>query len=152
LNVIRAPKDFWGGLLLVVIGGGAFWIALGYTMGTAFEMGPGYFPRVLGGILVVLGLATMANGFRRSEGAKIGAWPWKGIALVLGSVVSFGLLAPKYGIVFATVVLIFASGLAAHEVNFKQLAFSAAILAAIAAGVFAYLLGVELPIWPWSWN
>jgi hypothetical protein len=149
---IRAPKDFWGGVLLIVVGGGAFWIALGYTMGTASEMGPGYFPRVLGGILVALGIATMVNGLRGREGARVGGWPWKGIALVLGSVITFGLLAPKYGIVAASVILIFGSGFAAHEVNVKWLALSAVLLAALAAAVFVFLLGVELPIWPWSWT
>ena len=42
-------KDFWSGLMLIVIGGGAIFIARNYPFGSSLRMGPGYFPIVLGG-------------------------------------------------------------------------------------------------------
>ena len=48
MALIRHPKDFWAGVLFIVLGGGACLIALDYTMGSAGRMGPGYFPRSLG--------------------------------------------------------------------------------------------------------
>ena len=51
---IKAPKDFWAGLMF--IGVGAFflvWALTHYQMGTAVRMGPAYFPTVLGGLMVV---------------------------------------------------------------------------------------------------
>jgi len=53
---IKAPKDFWAGLMF--IGLGAFfmiWALTHYQMGTAVRMGPAYFPTVLGGLMVFLG-------------------------------------------------------------------------------------------------
>ncbi|HEU5176910.1 MAG TPA: tripartite tricarboxylate transporter TctB family protein [Burkholderiales bacterium] len=54
---IKAPKDFWAGLMF--IGFGAFfmiWALTHYQMGTAVRMGPAYFPTVLGGLMVFLGV------------------------------------------------------------------------------------------------
>ena len=48
----RNPKDFWTGVIYVVVGAGAMVIARDYELGTAFRMGPAYFPTVLGGLLV----------------------------------------------------------------------------------------------------
>ena len=52
-------KDFWAGLMLIVIGAAAIFIARNYAFGTALRMGPGYFPTVLGGLLIVFGLYLM---------------------------------------------------------------------------------------------
>ena len=44
-------------------------------------MGPGYFPLVLGGLLVLLGLAIVAEGYVRGREAPIGPIPWRGADL-----------------------------------------------------------------------
>lgn len=49
---LRGNKDFLAGLLFALIGGFAVALARGYPMGTTMRMGPGYFPTVLGGILL----------------------------------------------------------------------------------------------------
>ena len=46
-------KDLWAGLMLVGIGAGSMFVARNYPFGTALRMGPGYFPVILGGLLVV---------------------------------------------------------------------------------------------------
>ena len=49
-------KDVWAGLLLIVIGAAALFIARNYAFGTALRMGPGFFPIVLGAVLVIASL------------------------------------------------------------------------------------------------
>ena len=54
---IKGPKDFWAGLMFIGFGGFfMIWALTHYQMGTAVRMGPAYFPAVLGGLLVFLGL------------------------------------------------------------------------------------------------
>jgi hypothetical protein len=54
---IKAPKDFWAGLMFIAFGGFfMIWATTHYQMGTAVRMGPAYFPAVLGGLLVFLGV------------------------------------------------------------------------------------------------
>jgi hypothetical protein len=43
------------GVIFVGIGAIALTIARDYPMGSALRMGPGYFPNVLGGILILFG-------------------------------------------------------------------------------------------------
>ena len=54
-------KDVWAGLMLIAIGAAAIFIARNYPFGTALRMGPGYFPVVLGGLLIVFGLSVLAH-------------------------------------------------------------------------------------------
>ena len=52
---IRHPKDFFAGLLFIAFGIAAIAIGSNYPLGTAARMGPGYFPRILGILLIALG-------------------------------------------------------------------------------------------------
>ena len=56
MTLIKHPKDFWAGILYIAFGATAIIIALNYPAGTAGRMGPGYFPRGLGAILIAIGL------------------------------------------------------------------------------------------------
>jgi len=61
---IKAPKDFWAGLMF--IGVGLFfmaWALTHYQMGSAVRMGPAYFPAVLGGLLAFLGVLVLIEAF-----------------------------------------------------------------------------------------
>ena len=60
---IRNGKDFWAGLMFAGFGLAFMLTALGYRMGAAVRMGPGYFPVVLGGLLAVLGAAILLRSF-----------------------------------------------------------------------------------------
>ena len=53
--------DALAGLLFIAFGLLFGVQALGLELGTAFRMGPGYFPLVLSGILILLGLAIVAS-------------------------------------------------------------------------------------------
>ena len=75
---IRHPKDFFAGLLFIAFGIAAIVIGSNYALGTAARMGPGYFPRILGILLIALGPCARAaraaparrRRFRRSNGGR----------------------------------------------------------------------------------
>jgi hypothetical protein len=61
---IKAPKDFWAGLMFIGIGGFFMaWALTHYQMGSAVRMGPAYFPTVLGGLLAFLGTLVLIESF-----------------------------------------------------------------------------------------
>src|SRR5512140_1628395 len=60
---INNGKDFWAGLMFSATGVFFMIASRACPMGTAVRMGPAYFPTVLGGILVVLGLAILVRAF-----------------------------------------------------------------------------------------
>ncbi|SMH40387.1 hypothetical protein [Azospirillum agricola] len=55
-----------------------------YAMGTAFRMGPGYFPVLLGGLLALLGAAISLRALWIDEGNRMGGLAWRPVLLVLG--------------------------------------------------------------------
>lgn len=148
MSVIRNPKDFWAGILFIAFGLAAVIIARDYAMGTAGRMGPGYFPRGLGSILIILGLVLSVRALRL-RGAKIQFGSFKPLLIVLGSVLVFGLAAPKLGLIVATILLIVISSAASHEFRWKEAVISSLILAAFTLAAFVYGLKLQLPTWPW---
>ena len=58
----RNNKDVWAGLILIGIGAAAMIISRNYRFGSALRMGPGFFPTILGGILIAFGICIMIVG------------------------------------------------------------------------------------------
>lgn len=144
---LRNNKDFLAGLLFIVIGGFAVVIARDYPMGSAVRMGPGYFPTVLGGLLCLFGVYVLVRGLRSSEKFK-GEWGWKPLALIALSIVLFGFLMDRLGIVPALVAMFFASTLAGREFRFKEVLLLTAVMGAFAVGVFIFGLKLPYPLFP----
>ena len=115
MTFIRNPKDFWAGVLFIAFGLAAMIIARDYPIGTAGRMGPGYFPRGLGILLIVLGLILSLRALRLQRPAASSSARSSRCSIVLGSVVVFGLAAPKLGLIVATILLIVLSSTASHE-------------------------------------
>jgi hypothetical protein len=64
---IKNPKDFWTGIIYILFGGLAFWIAREYGFGSASRMGPGYFPTVLSSLLALFGVIALVRSFHEEE-------------------------------------------------------------------------------------
>lgn len=146
---IRHPKDFVSGLIFIAFGLAAIIIGSNYSLGTAARMGPGYFPRILGILLLVLGAALSLRALK-IKGDRLPHWYWRPILVVLGSVIAFGLVVTHLGLVFSTIGLVFAASAASHEFRPKEALVSGVLLAALTVGVFVFGLNLQLPIWPWS--
>lgn len=148
-SIIKHPKDFYAGLMYAAIGAGAIWIATGYNMGTSVRMGPGYFPTVLGALLVLVGAISMVRSFTH-QGEAIKRFYWKEIFLVLGSVALFGILVRGAGLVPALIVLVITSAWASEKFNIKTALLLAALSSVFSALVFVKGLGLPFAIiGPW---
>jgi hypothetical protein len=144
---IRNPKDFVAGLIFVAFGVAAIVIGSNYTLGSAARMGPGYFPRVLGILLILLGGGVAVRALWL-EGPPIPAFKWRPTLVVLAPVVLFGVMLPWAGMLVSTIFLIVASSAASSEFRPKEAVVSSVLLAALAVGVFVIGLKIQLPIWP----
>src|SRR5262249_36054772 len=147
MATIRHPKDFWSGVIFIAIGLFAIVYGTRYTLGTAARMGPGYFPRILGILLIVLG-AILAVRALRLNGPQLPGWKWRPTGVVLGSVVLFGAIVQPVGIALSTVILIVGASAASNEFRPLEALVAGVLLAALAVGVFVIGLKLQLPIWP----
>jgi hypothetical protein len=146
---IPRPKDFCAGLLFVAFGVFAIIIARNYPLGTAARMGPGYFPHLLGILLIVLGAALSLTALR-GQGPPLPGWKWRPVSIVLLSVVAFGLVLTHAGLVLSTIGLIVVASTASREFRLRESVISGILLAALSVGVFVIGLKLQLPIWPGS--
>jgi hypothetical protein len=138
-------KDLWAGLLLIGIGTGAILVARNYPFGSALRMGPGYFPVVLGGLLVAFGLYLVGSGLRSSERIDT-PWSLRALAILPLSLIAFGVLIERAGFIPALIVLILGSATASTQFRFAEVLAFAIGLTALSVAVFVWALGLPYPL------
>lgn len=148
---IRNPKDFWAGVFFLAVGAGAAWLASGYRMGSASQMGAGFFPMMLAGLLIILGVIILLGGLSR-DGEKVEHFAWRPLFWILGAVVLFGLIAKWLGFLLSIMVLVIVSAFGGHEFKWKEAIVAAVVLAVLSVGVFVYGLKLPFPVFPAFWN
>ena len=147
---VATRKDFWTGVIYVVIGVSAFVIARSYALGSAARMGPGYFPTAVALLLTAVGVAIVVRSFFR-QGELIDRFAWKPMLLVLGSIVAFGILINRAGLVLAALVLVLGCAAASERFRLGWLpVLGMAALIAFCVIVFVIGMGIPMPlIGPW---
>jgi hypothetical protein len=146
---IRHQKDFAAGLLYLALGLGFAGLSTGFRMGSAARMGPGYFPFWLGLLLAVLGAVILLRALSpRAEVDRLTAWDVRGLGTVLLSVVLFGLMLQPLGLVIAVAVAVLVSSFAAHDAHWKATLLNVVAMVVICVVVFAWGLGLQIPVWP----
>ena len=159
MKVIKSEKDFFSGLMFVIVGGAFAIGATGYTVGTGARMGPGYFPLLLGILLTVLGLFVMLKGLRKSQdgaGDKLGKVAWRPLTFVISANLLFGVLLgglpsiglPSFGLIVAIYVLTIVASMAGEQFSIKGSLILSTLLAIASYMAFVKLLNLQFQVWP----
>jgi len=143
--VSRNPKDFWTGIIYIVVGAAAIFVARDYGLGTPRKMGAAFFPAVLSVILIVIGIISLVRSFIR-PGTPIGRIAIKGLLLVAGATVLFGFIVRGAGLLIAMPVLVIISAYASDKFNWRTSIVMAVVLTAFCILIFLKGLGIPLPI------
>ena len=144
---IRSQSDFWCGLLFVAIGAIVLVMAGQYRLGTAARMGPAYFPTLLGGLLLLLGLALAIPALFK-DGETFPKLHWRPLLMVLLSIAAFGVALDYLGFAIAVAVLVVVGSLADPDLKPHETAGLAVFLVVFSIGLFVGLLGIPLNLWP----
>ena len=147
---IKSEKDFWAGLMFVVVGVAFAWGATAYNFGSSARPGPGYFPFGLGIILAILGglILFKALTIEVEGGEKIGSWPMRPGLWILGAVVLFGLALPRLGMAIALPLLIAVASFGGDEFHWKEVLINGIVLTLGSWAIFIKGLGLTIPLWP----
>jgi hypothetical protein len=143
-------RDVAAGAVFIAIG--AFfalnaWFNL--KIGHAFSMGPGYFPVLLGTILVALGLAIAVQAVGRPTEA-FGRVPWRSVGLIVGSIVFFAVTVRGFGLAPSLALATFMAGMSSGRMTAVPAALLSIVLTAFCVLVFITALGLPYPvIGPW---
>lgn len=142
---LRNPKDFWTGIIYIVVGALFLFIARDYRLGTALKMGPAYFPVILSVLLILIGGISLTRSFLR-PGSPIGGISPKSLLIVVASVVLFGLLIRPAGLIVALPLLVIGSAAASSRFEWRYALGLAAGLLLFCWLVFLKALGVPIPL------
>jgi hypothetical protein len=117
---------------------------LRYPVGDFQRAGPGLFPALVSGLLLLVGIATVIRS-RFTPAEKIG-FNLRNIALVLGSLCAFGIVSELVNMTAGIVALVFVATIAGSSYSVKR---NAKISLGLVAMAFAFykLLGVQLPLY-----
>ncbi|GCL62660.1 tripartite tricarboxylate transporter TctB family protein [Pseudaquabacterium pictum] len=147
---IKSQRDFWSGLMFVAIGLGFAWGATNYSFGSSARPGPAYFPFGLGILLAIMGALVWFASItvETEDGDRIGAIAWKPLIIITGSVVMFGFILPKLGMILSLPLLIIISALAGDEWHWKDSVISVVVLTLGSWLIFIKGLSLVIPLWP----
>ena len=143
-------KDLACGILFVAIG---LFFALNawreLRIGRAFEMGPGYFPILLGVLLTGLGIAIAITALGKPA-ESFGLISVRGTCLISLSVLFFAVTARPLGMLPSLLISTFIAACSTRQATFRSAIILSLVLTAFNIGIFIYALRLPYPvIGPW---
>ena len=147
---IKSERDFWSGLMFLVVGAAFAVGATNYSMGTSARPGAGYFPLILSVILTIMGAVVLfeALTIETEDGEPIGAIAWRPLIVVVVSIIVFAFLLPTMGMIVAVPVLIVIVSFAGDEFGWIGVVVNAVVLTAFSWLIFVKGLGLTIPMLP----
>jgi hypothetical protein len=147
----RNNRDFFAGVMYISVGALGMWIARDYPFGSALRMGPGYFPTVLGGIMVAMGIYVLVLGIRNNEKMK-GTWSLRALFILPIATVVFGFLMEEAGFIPAMLALIPMSAAASKEFKWLEVIPLTIGLTIVCMAGFIWALGLPYPLIKGLWG
>lgn len=115
------------------------------TVGTASQMGPGFFPLMLS---IVLGALSIIVVLTESDGpGRLKLPPPKALILILIAPVIFAFSIRPLGLVVTVAVVVFVASLASRLARLQDSLLLAGGLSIFCTIVFYYLLSLPIPLW-----
>jgi hypothetical protein len=145
VRLIAKPKDALAGAMFVLIGATFVYVGQGLRLGTAQQMGPGYFPLILASILVLFGLVLLVRSFF-GEREEMETFPARTSLPILAGAFCFALLLFNAGLALAVIATVLVGSIAARDLNSMQALLIAVVLAISSVVIFVLLLGQPIPI------
>lgn len=147
-GLIKAPQDFFGGLLIIAVAAAASWLGRDLPAGTLGGMGAGMMPRSSAVLLGLLGAALVGSSLWE-RGPKIDSWSLRGALFVLGAILVFAYAVRPLGLAVAAPLAILISACASNETRIGETLIFSVVMSAFCVGLFKFALGLPVPLAPW---
>ena len=141
-------KDCLGGALVALMGAGAIAAARSHELGTLARMGPGFFPTLIGAVMLLTGVSIFLGGLRRTpldedrvQSPDLRAW-----TLIPLSLLAFIVVGGQAGLLPATFSLVLVAAAADRRNGWRGALLLAAAMALVALVVFWWGLQVQFPL------
>jgi hypothetical protein len=144
---IKSPSDFGAGLLLS--GCSALFLYLGKDLerGTAFQMGPGFFPTAIAVLALIVGLALIAKSLS-AVGPATEPFRLAPALLVIAAIASFALLVGKLGLIVSGTITMLLASMATAQQGWMRVIVVSVVVSVFSGLLFVVALGLSIPLWP----
>ena len=98
---IKSQRDFFSGLMFVVVGVVFAVGATNYSMGSSAKPGAGYFPLILSVLMAILGAIVLFKSLtiETEGGDPIGSIAWRPLIVIVVAIAVFGLSITRLGMI-----------------------------------------------------
>lgn len=143
-------RDLIGGGLIVLAGAGAMYHSLtAFELGTLARMGPGYFPALVSGLLILCGLTIGIPALLRAGPMPV--IEFRPLFWISLSTLAFALILMPFGLIPAIIVQTVLAGISDRKLSWKGSLILAATVAIGATLIFKVGLGLIVPTFAWPW-
>lgn len=145
--MLLKSSDFGTGILLVCVGGLFLLLGTGLDRGTAFMMGPGYFPTIVSGLTLLVGAALIVRSLLHAgiETAEMRLYP---VIMVCLAMLAFTLLVKPAGLLIAAVVSVAIASKAIAGTSLTKALIAGLCVSVVAGVIFIYLLRLSMTFLP----
>jgi hypothetical protein len=145
-------KDYYGGVLMIILGLGTVFKSLGYHIGSLAHMGPGYFPAAIGVLLTITGVLIAISGIGKTNHLSKEALPpeWRGWLCIIGGIIAFIVLGEFTGLLPASFAIVFISAMGDRKNTVKAAFILSVAMSIVAVVVFWWALQLQFPLIRWG--
>lgn len=143
---VKSPQDFGASIIFILIGVAGLYFGSELSFGSAARMGPGYFPMIVSGLIVGLGLIVGSRALS-IEGPPIETVKVRPIVFIVVAIVVSGYLIDAIGLAISTLAITLIAAHARRDVNLRETLVLGVVLGLFAVIVFVY--GLKQPLPPW---
>ena len=146
-GLIRSPRDFWGGIALMLLALFALWASSDLQGMHGFSFGAGTAPRMFGVLLLALGAAIAVVGLV-TDGPALAHYAWRGPLFVSLAILSFAITIRPLGLLVSAFASFIVSALGTPETKWKETIIVGICLTIGCSLLFPYALGLPLQLFP----
>lgn len=146
-GLIKAPREFYGGIVLMAIAIGALWESRNLPGIQGFSLGPGTVPTIYAVILLLLGAGILAIGLVK-KGTPLDHPSFRGLACVAASLILFSLCIQSLGLILTSMASFLTAALGSAETRWKETIIASVVLTAFCCLLFVYGLGLPFQLLP----
>lgn len=144
--VKRVRSDAIAALLLALLGAAMLAGSFVYPVGTLTHMGPGFFPRAIGILMIAIALLVAASGRQSAPLGAPAAGDVRGWLCILGGIVAFTVVGKYGGLAPATFAIVFLSALGNRRNSLRDATLFAAAMTVVGVVVFGLILKIQMPL------
>lgn len=144
---MKDKSFFHIGLVFLSVAIFLFYINQEFEIGTATDMGPGYFPLLLSAVMCVFGMMCVVISLRE-RGDLDTKFSARNMVLIMISILIFATMLPYAGFLLTAFLSLVVSSMTNHDFRWRPVMIYSAAMTVIASLIFPVGLGLQMPLWP----